>query len=227
MDLQVRQAVLEKMYEIYEDFIGDYNFACRKHCSHCCTRNVTMTTLEGYYLLNGIDPSIRSDLMTHVKQQSEIKRFTPQVTINRMADLCARDQDLPEEENDEGWGPCPVLDKDICPLYDMRPFGCRCMLSKQNCGTVGYADVPSWVISVNNIMMQYIEHVDARGFSGNFTDIMLFLNDSNNFDAYTQDRHMDCPSPLLSNQPVYVLMVPPEDRKRIDPLLQAIRSIKI
>lgn len=227
MDIHIRQAVLKKMYEIYEDFIGDGKFACQKHCAHCCTRNVTLTTLEGYHILSGLEDSARSELMRKIEDRIEVKRFSPQITINQMADLCARGQELPEEENEKDWGKCPALDVDICPLYDHRPFGCRCMVSTQNCATAGYADVPSWVISVNNVMLQYIEHIDAKGFSGNFTDIMLFLNDPKNFDSYGQDRHMDCPAPLISNQPVYVLMVPPEDRKRIEPLLNAIRSIKI
>jgi len=227
MDISIKQAVLEKMYDIYKDFVRDDDFACQKRCAHCCTRNVTLTTLEGYYLLNHLDSTTRIELMQKLTRQENVKRFIPQITINRMADMCARDEALPEEENDEHWGRCPVLDHNLCPIYIQRPFGCRCMVSRQNCGSVGYADVPSWVISVNNILMQYIEHIDAGGFSGNFTDIMLFLNNQKNFDDYAKDRLGACPKPLLNNQPVYILMVPPEDRPRIEPLLKAIRSIKI
>ncbi len=227
MNIDVRQAVLEKMYEIYEDFIGDHHFACKKHCAHCCTRNVTMTTLEGYHLLNSLEPFFRTNLLEKIKKASGARRFIPKVTINRLADLCAGNKELPEEENDESWGACPVLDNDICPLYAARPFACRCMVSRKTCASVGYADVPSWLISVNNVILQYIEHIDATGFSGNFTDVMLFLNAPENYDNYSKDRHIACPSHLVSNQPVYILMVPPEDRPRIEPLLNAIRSIKI
>jgi hypothetical protein len=227
MDIKIKQKVLEKMYTIYENFVDHNDFACQKHCAHCCTENVSMTTLEGYSFLNNLDSSARTELMQKIKQQEGSKRFIPRITINGMADLCARDQKLPEEENDENGGRCPVLNFDLCPLYSKRPFGCRCMVSRQNCGSVGYADMPSWVISVNNVLMQYIEHMDAKGFSGNFTDIMLFLNDPKNVDDYVKDRLGACPKLLLRNQPVYILMVPPEDRPRIEPLLNAIRSIKI
>jgi len=227
MDIKIKQKVLEKMYTIYEDFVDHNDFACQKHCTHCCTGNVTMTTLEGYFLLNNLDSATRTELMQKLKQQEGIKRFTPRITINGMADLCARDQELPEEENDENRGRCPVLNRNLCPLYSKRPFGCRCMVSRQNCGFIGYADMPSWVISINNVLMQYIEHIDAKGFSGNFTDIMFFLNDPKNVDDYAKDRLGTCPKPLLNNQPVYILMVPPEDRSRLEPLLKAIRSIKI
>ena len=227
MDIHIKQSVLEKMYEIYDDFVKNDDFACQKHCVHCCTRNVTLTTLEGYYLLTHLDSTTRTELMQQLTRHENIKRYIPQITINHMADMCARDETLPEEENNEHWGPCPALDFDLCPMYNRRPFGCRCMVSRQNCGLVEYADVPSWVISVNNVMMQYIEHIDASGFSGNFTDIMLFLNHQKNFDDYAKDRLGACPKPLLNNQPVYILMVPPEDRPRIEPLLKAIRNIRI
>jgi Fe-S-cluster containining protein len=227
MDISVKQAVLKKMYDIYKDFVRNDDFACQKHCAHCCTRNVTLTTLEGYYLLGRLDAATRNKLMQALTQQEKIKRFIPRITINRMADMCARDETLPDEENDEHWGPCPALDLDLCPIYRRRPFGCRCMVSRQNCGTVGYADVPSWVISVNNVLQQYIEHIDAGGYSGNFTDIVLFFNNQKNLDDYAKDRLGACPKPLLNNQPVYILMVPPEDRPRIEPLLKAIRNIKI
>jgi hypothetical protein len=227
MDINIKLTVLEKMYELYKDFVKDDDFACQRHCAHCCTRNVTLTTLEGYFLLNNLDTTIQTKLIQKVKQQEGIKRFMPKVTINRMADMCARDEEPPEEENNENWGQCPALEIDLCPIYSKRPFGCRCMVSRQNCGSIGYANVPSWVISVNNVLLQYIEHIDAKGFSGNFTDIMLFLYDPNNFDDYANDRLGACPKPLLNNQPVYILMVPPEDRPRIEPLLKAIREIKI
>jgi Fe-S-cluster containining protein len=202
-------------------------FACQKYCAHCCTRNVTITTLEGYNILKHLDTATQTELMKKIQRQAEKKHFIPKVTINRMADLCAKDQELPEEENNENWGECPVLDEKLCPVYLQRPFACRCMLSIQNCATNGFADVPSWVISVNNVMLQYIEHIDAQGFSGNFTDIMLFLNDPQNYQPYENDRLTDPPQTLLANQPVYVLMVPPEDRTRIEPLMHAIRNIRI
>lgn len=227
MNLDMKLAVLERIYAIYEAAMGDLEFACQKHCAHCCTRNVTMTTLEGYYLLNALDPSSRARLMAGIRQEENRNRFQPKATINQLADLCAKGQDPPEEENDAKWGACPVLEDDLCPAYIRRPFGCRCMVSLQNCGSTGYADMPEWVVSVNNVFMQYIEQIDVTGFSGNFSDILLFLDNPENQVAYARDHQIQCPSRLLPNQPLYVLMVPPEDRARIEPLLRAIRSIRV
>jgi Fe-S-cluster containining protein len=227
MNITIKQKVLEKMYALYEDFVDDNDFVCQKHCAHCCTQNITMTTLEGYFLLNNLTSTTRTQLIQKLEPQEKSKRFTPRITINGMADLCARNQELPKEENDEISAPCPALNFDLCSLYSKRPFGCRCMVSRKNCGSVGYAEMPSWVISVNNVLMQYIEHIDAKGFSGNFTDIILFLNDPKNGANYVSDHLGVCQRPLLNNQPLYILMVPPEDRPRIEPLIKAIRSIKI
>ena len=33
------------------------------------------------------------------------------------------------ETLDPSWGACPLLFNDACPIYTLRPFGCRCMVS--------------------------------------------------------------------------------------------------
>ena len=48
MNLQRKMAVLERIYEIYDNFTKGLDVACKKQCANCCTCNVTMTTLEGY-----------------------------------------------------------------------------------------------------------------------------------------------------------------------------------
>jgi hypothetical protein len=45
------------MYAIYEDFMEKEKFACQKYCAHCCTRNVTITTLEGYNIPKRATPA--------------------------------------------------------------------------------------------------------------------------------------------------------------------------
>ena len=48
MNLAKKLVVLEQIYEIYDNFAKGLDVACKKYCANCCTRNVTMTTLEGY-----------------------------------------------------------------------------------------------------------------------------------------------------------------------------------
>jgi Fe-S-cluster containining protein len=230
MDLAHRLTVLEKMYAVYDDIIstdGMSALACTKGCASCCTRNLTMTTLEGLYLVDRCGEAQRGELFDRIHAQAAKERFQPSITINRMAELCARDADIPDEGGNEDLGPCPVLDADICPAYPLRPFGCRSMVSKKDCRKTGYADMDDFVLALNDVFMQYLEHIDSPGFSGNFTDVMLYLASQENRALYQKGQAGKPPKGLLANLPVHVLMVPPEHRQRLQPILKRLNSIRV
>lgn len=135
-------------------------------------------------------------------------------------------KDIPEEENDPAWGRCPVLKEEMCTVYDARPFGCRALMSQIDCSENGYAQVPPEVMTMNNVLMQVIEHVDQKGISGNFSDIMLlFLSDeppAGNLRAFaTQHKGKH----LLLNEKIPVLMIPPEHRQKLASFIEKISSI--
>ena len=109
MELNTKLTVLERMIEIYDRFVGDFPLACEKYCAHCCTANVTMTTLEGYRILEHLEKQNLTSWMETIAAKAHPGRFIPAVTINRMADICARDGDPPEEELDPAAGPCPGI----------------------------------------------------------------------------------------------------------------------
>jgi hypothetical protein len=225
MDLDLRLELLDQLYAIYGDFIRQQPLACTKGCSQCCTCNLTVTTLEGEYLRRRLSPEQHSDVIQHLVAVADQPRYRPAVTLNRLADMCARGEDPPEEENDPDWGACPVLSDDVCPLYAARPFGCRCMVSRQACRQTGYAEIDPLVLTVNDIFLQHIEHIDAKGFSGNFTDLLLFLDQPEAATSYRQSQLGTPPEGLLANQPLFTLMIPPEHREAVAPVLKAIREI--
>ena len=225
MDLDLRLKLLEQLYAIYGDFIRQQPLACTKGCSQCCTCNLTVTTLEGEYLRRKLHVEQHSDVLLHLLAVADRPRYRPSVTLNRLADMCVRGEDPPEEENDPDWGACPMLKKDICPLYAARPFGCRCMVSRKDCRKTGYAEVDPLVLTINDIFLQHIEHIDAKGYSGNFTDILLFLDRPEAAASYQQGQLGSPPEGLLANQPLFTLMIPPEHREAVAPVLKAIRGI--
>jgi hypothetical protein len=227
MDLRVKLTLLERMIEIYDQFVGEFDLACEKFCAHCCTANVTMTTLEGYRILTHLESIGETHYLETIARQSHPDRFTPQVSINRLADICARDGDPPEEHLGPDAGRCPVLTDNACPLYAVRPFGCRCMLSANNCGETGFADMDPFILTVNDVFLQYLEHIDAQGFTGNFTDVIQFIAPEENRQRYAAGQLGAAPAGLVANQPVFVLMIPPEHRERIQFLLKQIRSIHV
>jgi hypothetical protein len=227
MDLKIKLTLLERMLDIYDAFVSEFDLACEKFCAHCCTANVTMTTLEGYRIFADLEKNGQTGCLQDISRQSHPGRFTPLVSINRMADICSRGDDPPEEQMDPDAGPCPVLTDDACPLYAVRPFGCRCMVSAKNCGETGFADMDPFILTVNDVFLQHLEHIDAQGFTGNFADVMQFLESDSNRQNYANGRLGPPPAGLVANQPVFVLMIPPEHRERIAPLLSRIRRIHI
>jgi hypothetical protein len=227
MDLEPKFTILAQLDDIYDQFISQFDLACEKYCAHCCTANVTMTTLEGARIFAHLEKTGQLHYLETISQHAHPERFVPQVTINRMADICAKDGELPEEHFNPEAGPCPLLKKDACPLYMVRPYGCRCMVSTSNCGLTGVADMDSFILTVNDVFLQHLEHIDAQGYTGNFADVMKFLASEETRSGYVDGRLGPAPDSLIANQPVFVLMIPPEHRERIQPLLKQIRSIQV
>jgi Fe-S-cluster containining protein len=227
MDIKTKLAVLTILYSIYEDFVSNLTLACEKYCALCCTRGVTLTTIEGYMILEHLVSKGKSDLLEKISAAASEKRFQPKITTNGLADLCVQGKDIPDEETGDRWGSCPLLVNDECPIYKVRPFACRCMVSSKNCHETGYAEVDSFVISGNNLFFQTIENIDSPGLSGNLTDVLLFLESEDNR-KYYRDHNLEKKSiELIPNHPVKSLMIPPEHRVRIKSIIDKIGRINV
>ena len=122
-----------------------------------------------------------------------------------------------------GRGTCPLLETNECSVYSVRPFGCRSLVSRERCATTGAADMPPLILTINNVFMQYIEHLDAQGFSGNLSDMVLFLGREAAGSAKATPAGEE--NGFIENHPAPLLMVPPEHKETIQPLVQAISRI--
>ncbi len=223
MDITEKLLILDNIYKIYGDFMSGQHFACKKYCTACCTRNVTLTTLEGAMLVEYMEMSGQTSLFGFVKSSVSRKRFCPEITTNQIAQFCIQGEEISDEEIDPAWGKCPLLEKDACPVYDARPFGCRCLVSKTDCRKTGYAEIDPVVLTINDIFLQHIEHLDHQGLTGNLSDIMLFLEPGKKRNHYA---HRDTAADrLIQNHPLRVLMIPPEYRNRIKPILESLKNI--
>ncbi|MCD6185688.1 MAG: hypothetical protein J7K84_07860 [Deltaproteobacteria bacterium] len=226
MNIDSRLILLDKIYKIYDDFIESIDVACKKFCSVCCTCNVTITSLESYKILFDLSAAEKKLLQIKLAAKCETQHFIPQTTTNRLAVLCAQDKDIPVEEIDSSWGECPLLTNNACPVYNKRPFGCRAFVSKHNCTETGYAEIDPFVLSVNTLFLQFIEHIDCDGYSGNIMDVMLsFEVQEKNW--RNKQISVEPGSRLIKNHPVNILMVPPEHRSRIMPLFKKLKNITI
>ncbi len=226
MNLSNKLTALNKIYEIYAEFTASLDLACKKYCAHCCTTSVILTTLEGYKIFKTLLSKGSTQWIDKIRQASAHKRFQPKITTNQLANLCAEGIEAPAEEGTE-WKQCPFLIDLHCPIYRVRPFGCRCLVSRNACGEKGYADMDDFVLSVTTIFLQVIEHLDDKGCSGNLIDVLGVMASEKNRQAYENNRLKCSTIGLIANRQLKVLMIPPEHRTKMEPILKSLREIRI
>lgn len=180
-----------------------------------------MTTLEGYDLWDYLIKSDRTDTISSLfscKNQHPI----PEMTINTWAKQCAENDEATERASaqEATTAACPLLENNQCTVYPVRPLACRIMLSQKDCRTSGMADMDPLDLTINNVMMQFIEHIDQNGLTGHMFNIMTHLSQENHRILYTSSKSLETIPGLLQNQPLAVLMVPPEHRQWVSPVLQ-------
>ena len=169
MKIDVKQNVLDQIYGIYDKFTRTIKVACKPGCAACCTQNVTATSNEVYRVVKDLASDNKLDWKK--KLTGLVKaRYAPVITTNQMAEQCMTGAAIPPEENHAVQDSCPFLQDDLCTIYSHRPFGCRCFVSKQDCRQSDCADVDPFVLTVNTVFLQFIEHIDTPGFTGNFMD---------------------------------------------------------
>jgi Fe-S-cluster containining protein len=225
--LEKKLEALNRVYKIYDAFSATLNLACKAKCAHCCTTNVTMTTLEGYKILYDLIAAGKQEVIDGFKAIKDNPRFQPQLTTNRMAELCAAEARVPQEDTADEWQDCALLDDSLCSIYDLRPFGCRCFVSRKNCEQTGYADIDDFTASVNTVFLQVIEHLDAEGCSGNLIDVLRLMASDDARRGY-QRGELNCEeNGLIVNWELKVLMIPPEHREKIEPILQQLRDVNL
>ena len=220
-------AALDRIYATYDRFCASIDLACKKFCAQCCTSNVTLTTLEGYKIVDHLIATGKLDIIDELRHAVATTRYQPQISTNRLAELYAAEAKVPEEEMAAEWKDCALLAKNVCSIYDLRPFGCRCFVSRKNCAETGFADIDEFTASVNTLFLQTIEHLDADGCSGNLIDVLQAMESEENRRAYAKDQLKCETNGLIVNWSLKVLMIPPEHRTKIEPILEELRQIRI
>jgi hypothetical protein len=224
MKVQDRLGWLKQIYAIHEGYAAEVPTACAKGCAACCTCNVAATSMEGLLVYEYLMASGRSDQLQAILRSKPPSRYRPRLSLNQVVALCASGRQPPEEANDATAGICPLLADGICSIYPVRPFGCRAMLSSSDCAANGNAEMPPFILTINNVMMQYIEALDRPGFTGNLLDIIDFMAQDASRQGYRDGKSPDAPRGMPANRSFPVLMVPPEHRSDIRPLVQSLEA---
>ena len=208
--------------KVYDEHVESFDLSCRPGCATCCTVNVTITALEGYLIVEALERNGRIDVLGPLAHHVSKQRFIPQFTFNRLTEMMVRGEDVPEEVIDPAWGECPLLSSDQCPIYHVRPFACRCLVSQKKCRSGAYALMSPLTVAVNHVMLQYIEHVDSSGFTGNMIDVLIFMQSADNRKRYREGYLSVHGQPFIPNFPVRHLLIEPEFKEAMAPLLEAL-----
>jgi Fe-S-cluster containining protein len=186
-----------------------------------------MTTIEGYRIVNYLESINRADLLKKVKVDQEKSKYVPSITTNQMAQTGYEGKEIPEEDVPESVESCPILENDECPIYEVRPFGCRCMVSKHICKDKGYAQTDPFVVTVNNVFFQFLEHIDENGYFGNFSDVLMLIETKKGLLDKEKEMADFKEYGLLLNYPLSALLIPPEYREKIKSILESLQNIKV
>jgi len=222
MQIPYKLDVLSRVYDLYDAFSARFSFACVRGCCACCTQNVTITSLEGYRIVQHL---VSTDLFQRLQPTAAQERFRPSLTTNQLAALCMQRQDPPEESIDWPQTPCPFLSNNECLIYPERPFGCRCFSSTKRCSSTTHAEVDPFLLTANMLFMQFIEDIDYGGLFGNMTDVLLCLKSEVHRKQYEIDPNLHRSPGLCVNRRIPGLLIPPEHQARIQRLLEQLEEI--
>lgn len=225
-EMQYQKSAIERLNQVYllfENVTSDLSLACKEKCADCCTCNVTATSLEMAYLFDRVNDKEKQALETRLNVMVKGSRYRPAQTTNGFAHACMTGQKVHDENNDPSWGACPFLEEDLCTIYHVRPFGCRSMMSQQVCKNAGYANMPPLALTINTIFLQYIEHLDAGGISGNFFDLLAQLLDLDL--ALENPQDFDKTELFVRNREIPALMIPPEHRSQTASIVRSLGAL--
>jgi len=89
------------------------------------------------------------------------------------------------------------------------------------------AIVDPFLVTVNTVFLQLVEHIDSDGLLGNMTDVLLLLESEPKRKRYEVNASLNHPIGLAANRCIPRLLVPPEHRVRIQPILQKIQDMRL
>jgi len=201
--------VKKKLLQIYDHFdtwAGDFDFACTRGCATCCTQSVTMTTLEGELIADFIRTS-RPELLPLL---DELPRNNPETgtTTNEFAAACLRGEVIGEEAPAWDLAPCVFLQDECCTIYPVRSFMCRSFGSRVRCDPTGTAEIEPLFLTLNTVIMQCIEHLDRGRPWGNMNAVLRSI----------ADRKEEAPQCLAQRIPGF--LIPPEETDKLSDQLQ-------
>ncbi len=225
----MKEKILKTVYTVFTAWSKDLDIACHRGCSVCCTRNVTMTAVEGELILR----YIRNKKLEHEfaeRLQSARPRKRPKMTTNDFARACLQGKtyDFEEPSPDKK---CPFLEENLCMIYPVRPFACRMMISKHQCAEGQAASLSDNYLAAATAVMQIIEHLGQKEYWGNMLDILPALCDITEHHTIASRLNkvviLQARMRTLTAKPLPGFLFTEEEEQTVVPLLQTIFNTEI
>jgi len=210
-----RQKLLT-IYKLYSNWAKEFDFACQKGCSTCCTQSVSMTTLEGELIRDYIKTN-KPELLDTLKNLPA--SFLNQKTTNQFAAACLREEEGEEESESWEMTPCAFLQNNCCTIYPVRSFMCRSFGSKTPCDMKGEAEIEPLFLTLNTIILQCIEHLDRGRPWGNMNTILQIAENAGSSDASKQKKI------FRISEPIPGFLILPDESVALENQLQKLLKI--
>jgi Fe-S-cluster containining protein len=204
---------LHVVYEVYSHWVQGFPLACQKGCAACCTQSVTMTSLEGEDILDFTQRAGTEKWLAERLGQAASGKSRGAITTNQYAGACLEHREI-DGDTLGNWDftPCVFLEKNICSIYEVRPFGCRSFGSFVRCSENSGAEIAPIHLTVNTVFSQIIEHICSDGGClGNMADILENL---------LEDEALDTTGKLLPAQSIPGFLLEAQEAKVIHILLK-------
>ena len=219
-DLKI--AILATMFDRFDEWSKPFAFACSRGCAFCCTQNVTVTAVEARMLLDYIvAESMQQWLIDRL--QSGLPNHRATLTTNQFAQSCLRGA-APQIEEGVFDASCPLLENDLCMVYPVRPFSCRCFSSTAVCRKGGSAIVPPEYLAAATAVSQLIEHLGQFNLWGNMLHVLYVMGSETGLidssrAVKTLASARDC---CTTAQPLPGFLFDASEAERIVPLIESI-----
>lgn len=225
----MKDAILETIYTAFAEWAPAEQFYCAPGCSTCCTRNVTITALEGRRILQSClkmkGGEWAAQLLGGLHPHESPLRTTNEYVEDILQDRRSCQSQVISSEK------CPFLADNRCAIYHVRPFSCRCFFSTSPCGDSGAAVISDTHVYASMAVMQLIEHLGQFEFWGNMVDVLVVLLHLPEFGNFAKVGNPEllhhARTHIRRARPLPGFIIPPEEKAKIDPLLHAIFQTRL
>ena len=221
----MKKQIVRSIYREFDSWVEQFSLSCRKGCTACCTRDVTLTAVEAELIIDYLKVNKQEDWLAG-KLDGDLPRIAPSCTTNEYAQHCLEEKDIEPDPAVNG-GICPFLEDGACKIYHVRPFSCRSFASTTLCRPGKSAVAPPHYLTAVTAVSQVIEHLGQRYYWGNMLHIIYLLaqQDERTADmAYPENkkRMVLAQSSCRTSQPLPGFLIPEEDYPPVERLLNTI-----